>query len=110
MRLSGSSSSESYCSFDHANDSVNVPEIHRLLELVLLCAIVSRDFSMAGRILEFGRTRMYLLGATDEVCKFLLLLDTSSQDDYDQKGKRDYSHWKLLIENRMLLRFIEYTL
>ena len=67
--------------YDYANDTPNLREIHELLELVLLCALTSRDFIMVEKILDFGRSRMYLLGATDEVCKFLLAFDTQSLID-----------------------------
>ena len=97
--------------FDYVHNTPNVPQIHALLELVLLCALVSRDFTMAENILAFGKSRMYLLGATNEVCKFLLALDTQPHIDQassERPSKLHLQHWAALIEKRMLLRFIEY--
>ena len=64
--------------FSVAYDARNLPEIHQLLEMTLLCALVSKDFFMAEEILIFGKARAYLLGATDEVCKFLLAIDAQT--------------------------------
>ena len=65
---------------------------------------------MSEKILAFGKSRMYLLGATNEVCKFLLALDTQPHIDQPsgKPSKLHLQHWEVLIEKRMLLRFIEY--
>ena len=64
---------------------------------------------MTQKVLSFGRAHMYLLGATDEVCKFLLVVDTQ-EEEAGLGFKTDYRHWAMFIEDRMLLRFITYSL
>ena len=74
-----------------AFDARNLPEIHQLLEMTLLHALLAKDFFMAEEILIFGKARAYLLGATDEAYKFLLALDAQTTP------KPEQYHWMSLI-------------
>ena len=51
-------------------------------------------------MLQLGTKLSYLVGVTDELCKFVLVVDSTDATE-------EYNFWSMLIERKVILRFID---
>ena len=51
-------------------------------------------------MLQLGTKLSYLVSVTDELCKFVLVVDSTDATE-------EYKLWSMLIERKVILRFID---
>ena len=71
----------------------------------MLGAVVMQDCGVIEQVSKFGQAHQYLMSVTDEVCKYILIIDSNKKMKQGTSSTAA-KFWKLLIELRLALRFV----
>lgn len=90
--------------YGRASEETGLFEVSQLLELALLYIVVSESYRpsaellFARHLIKFARAHSLLIGVSDEVLKFILVVNSTNP-------RETYHILRLVIEHKVLARF-----